>query len=113
MAWYAVYNGVTGRLVSVGQVVADPLSEDLVASLLAGRPGDDEMWDEATRQFVARPVKVLIDRLQDLLTNPAYAEFLTAYNALNPANKQRLRDALIRFLGRARYRAAGEPVELG
>ena len=113
MAWYAVYSSATGRLVSVGQVVADPLAGDWVASLLAGRPGDGEVWDEGARQFVARPAKVLVDRLQDLVTNPDYSDFQTVYNALSAANKKRLADALARLLGRARYRAAGEPVELG
>jgi len=113
MAWYAVYSSATGRLVSVGQVVADPLPGDQVASLLAGRPGDEEMWNEGARLFVARPAKVPVDRLQDLATNPDYAEFQTAYNALSAANRQRLTNALMRLLGRARYRAVGEPVELG
>jgi len=113
MAWYAVHDAVSGRLISVGQVVADPMPLDRVALLLLDRPADTQVWDEALRQFVARPAKVPVDRLQDLVTNPDYAEFKTAYDALSAANRQRLIDALTRLLGHERYRAVGEPVELG
>jgi len=113
MAWYAVHDTLTGRLISIGQVIADPMPPNQVALPLVDRPADTQVWDETLRQFVVRPAKVSVDRLQDLVTNPAYSEFQTAYNALSAANRQRLADALARLLGRARYRAAGEPVELG
>jgi hypothetical protein len=113
MAWYAVHHILTGQLMSVGQVIADPMPTDRIALLLADRPADSQVWDATLRQFVARPFKVLVDRLQDLITNPNYSEFQTAYNALSAPNRQRLANALARLLSRERFRAVGEPVELG
>jgi hypothetical protein len=113
MPWFAVYESTTGRLVSVGQQVADPLPAGLTAAQLGQRPADNQMWDTATRAFVARPAKVLVDRLlTDLLSNPAFSELQTAYNSLSAANKTRIRNGLILFLGRLRWRAQGEAVTL-
>ena len=70
------------------------------------------MWSEAARDYVARPPKVLVDRLQDIISNPAYQDdLITLWNSLNAANRTRLRNGLIRLLGGQRFRAAGEPVE--
>jgi len=70
------------------------------------------MWDAATRSYIARPAKVLVDRLQDLLSDPDYSDWQTVYNALNATRKAQVQAALIRLLGRARYRNPGEPVEI-
>ena len=112
MVWYALYETINGKLVSVGTVIADPLPTGLTSISLPDKPADNQMWDEVTRAFVPRPAKVLVDRLQDILTNPAYADFTTAYNALNTTNKTRLRNMLIKLLGRQRYRSQGEPTEM-
>ena len=113
MAWYAICETASGRLISLGEADVAPVIVGATALTLAGAPDlQVQVWDEATRAFVARPAKVLVDRLQDLLSNPAYADFVTAYNALNAANKTRLRNMLIQLLGRRRWRASGEAVEL-
>jgi hypothetical protein len=114
MTWYAVYVTATGRLVSVGQTVAEPLPDHLQAVTLAGPPADGEMWDATTKAFVARPPKVLVDRLQDIITHPDYADDLQLlWSSLNATQRTRLRNALIRLLGPQRWRAAGESVAIG
>ena len=111
MVWYAVYESATGRLLSVTTLLGD-LPVGVTTLNLAGEPADNQMWDSTTRTFIPRPAKVLVDRLQDILSNPAYADFATAYNVLNAANKTRLRNMLIKLLGRQRYRSQGEPTEM-
>ena|SRR3990167_5317272 len=112
MTWFAVFETLTGRLHSIGEVLADPLPVDLSTLVLAGQPDASQMWDQDTRQFIARPPKVLVDRLQDILTNPNYSEFQTVWNGLNTARKTQLRNAMILLLGPARFRNPTETVEI-
>lgn len=113
MAWYAYIRDADGALLSLG-TVDTPAPAGVTRTELAIIPTDPAwMYDASTRTFIARPVKVLIDRLQDMLTDPAYAEFVTAYNTLNTANRTRIRNGLIRLLGAQRFRAQAEPVEVG
>lgn len=112
MPWYAYIRNTDGALLSLAQAASDP-PPDVTRTLLAVDPTDPAwMYDPATRAFVARPAKVLIDRLQDMLDNPAYADFVTVWQGLNATRKNQLRTMLIRLLGRQRYRAQSEEVEL-
>ena len=106
MSWFAIYEIATGRLVSVATVVAQELRPGLaVRGLGVTRPPDDEMWDEATKRFVPRPVKVLVDRFdEDLLTNVEFRQFQNVYNGLNPGQRKQVRDDLIIWLGDTRLR---------
>lgn len=108
MTWTALYQDATGRLLSVGTVVADQLPAGTVAVVLAEKPRRDQMWDSATRSFVPRPAKVLVDRLVDLRTRARYADFRDVYQRLSAADRTKVRDALALFLGRARYRNQAE-----
>ena len=115
MAWYAIYETLSGRIESVGESESLPVIAGRTALLLVGEPNqgpDGVMWDETTRLFIARPPKVLIDRLQDILTHIDYADFMTAYNSLNAANKTRIRNGFILLLGRHRWRNVDDPVRL-
>ena len=112
MTWYAVYDTVTGHLQSVGEVLASPMPDSLSILVLVSQPDSTVMWDDNTRQFIPRPAKVLIDRLDDILTNPNYSEWQTVWNALNTTRKTQLRNAMIRLLGGARFRNQSEPVEI-
>jgi hypothetical protein len=113
MAWYAVHDA-NGKLCSIGTVMADTLPQGLVAvELPGGKPADDRVWDEMTRSFVARPAKTLRDRLQDILEHADYADLQSVWQSLSPAQRQALRNALIRLLGRERWRNASEPIEIG
>jgi hypothetical protein len=64
--WYAVFESATGRLVSTGTALGE-LPPEQEAIELSGPPRDAEMWDEATRAFVSRPEKVVVDRADDVL----------------------------------------------
>jgi len=113
MLWYALYDTSSGKLESIGSAEELPQLLGKAALLLPEQPDlSAQMWDETSRVFVARPAKVLIDRLDDIQTNPNFADFMTAYNSLNAANKTRLRNMIIRLLGKRRFRASQETVEI-
>jgi hypothetical protein len=111
---YAYYETATGRLVSVG-TDANPSPPAGVTELqIASLPNlATQTWDAATRTFVARPAKVLIDRLDEILTHPDYgADIQALWATLNTTNRTRLRNGLIRLLGRYRFRSQGETLNL-
>lgn len=108
MAWTAVYESATGRLESVGQIVADPLPVGFEAVVLPGRPESGEMWDAGTRWFVSRPIEVLIDRIQDLTNDPVLA---AVWTRLTVSQRQVLRDRLIGLLGPYRLRSPNHGVD--
>ena len=55
--WYAVYETLTGRLVSVGSSVGPDLaSRGLESKEYPSRPDQDGVWNEATLDFDPRPV---------------------------------------------------------
>lgn len=114
MAWYAVCEVISGNLVSIASVLAEPLPAHLIALPLAAQPDlSATRWNAALRLFETRPAKVLRDRWDDLLTNATYTDFQTVYNGLNTANKTRLQNILLRLFGNLRFRNASEAVELG
>ena len=111
--WYAVYMAQTGQLLSLATLVAPVLPVGSTAEQLAGNPlATGLLWDAPTRQFAAMAPSPLIDRFQDLLVDPRYADFVTAWNALNAAQRTALRTALSRLLGRMRYRSVDDQVDL-
>jgi hypothetical protein len=110
MAWYAVYEEATGRLRSLGQVVADPLPAGLVAASLDSLPDlKNRVWDDVARGFVNRPPEVLVDRLQDLVDDPLLG---AVWSRLTVAQRQALRERLVRLLGPRRWRIPTEPVDI-
>lgn len=108
MTWYAVHDA-NGKLVSVGTRLADNLPNGLTVVNLGEADPDLRltMWDETTRMFIARPLPVLIDRLDDLR---AMTGVQVLWNSLSGAQKLVLANALIALLGGARYRKSGQPV---
>jgi hypothetical protein len=105
MSWYYIYSVSDGRLISE----TDTLPTGLVASLsfitLANRADKNVMWDESTRAFIARPAKVLMDRLQDLLDDAGFAD---AYNSLSVARRNAIRNRAITILGTRRFRTSND-----
>ena len=60
MTTYCLYTTATGKLVSIGTVLADPLPADLTALALSaeqaeGLKSGSLKWDEATRSLVPTP----------------------------------------------------------
>lgn len=109
------YEIATGRLLSVGTTwAADPgPGVGFVDYDLPQMPDlSNLMWDEAQLAFVARPAKILVDRFDDLINLPEYADFQTVWNGLSTNRKNTLRNVMIFLLGRRRYRAAGMGITL-
>ena len=73
MAWFLVIEIASGRLFSEGTVLAAVLPAQFKSVDIGTRPADDQMWDEATETFVARPLKVVRDRVDDILEDPVIA----------------------------------------
>lgn len=113
MTYFAIYETASGRLHSIGDVLAAELNPAYTALELPSKPNlKNVMWDEVSKNFIARPPKILADRLEDLQTNPAYEDFRALYASLPQAQRDVLRDAIRRLLGRARYRNQAEAVEI-
>lgn len=107
MACFALYETATGRLHGLGHIVADPLPDGFSVMLVGDDPPDASvMWDEATRSFIPRPPKVVIDRLQDFLARPGVQAI---WDSLTDNQRTAVRTALIRILGSRRYRSEQEP----
>ena len=98
--WYAIYRTSTGRLESLGTVVADDsylASNGLTKMALASAPNFDiEMWDEALRAFVPRPPKIVRDLVEELLVD---AEFPN----VNVAAKDKVRQIARRIFADFRF----------
>ena len=97
--WYAICRASTGRLESLGTVVADDgylAANGLVKIALAKPPDDAEMWDEATRAFVPRPVRVPRDLVEELLGDPEFP-------SVNAAVKDKIRTVARRMFADFRF----------
>lgn len=55
MAWGALYNTTTGRLISIADRFVDPLPGGTAVRTLASPPRPTVVWDETARAFVPRP----------------------------------------------------------
>jgi hypothetical protein len=104
----AVVEDATGRLLSLGTVVTEKLPPGVVV-LTVAEPAQGQMWDATQRAFVPRPVKVLVDRLDDLAAND---DFRAVWQTLNLTQRAAMRRALIWVLGGRRFRSAGERPEV-
>lgn len=109
MSWYYIYQTSDGKLKSETDVLPVGLGTGLDFVTLTNRVDSSVMWDEGTHAFIARPAKVLIDRLQDLLDIPSFAD---AYNALSAARKTAVRNGLIQLLGKRRFRNQADTPEI-
>ena len=111
--WHYLYDSVTGRLLTEA---SEPISSPPSGTAILSRPtraDTPDMWDVSSRAFIPRPPKVLVDRLQDLPTHAQFAGFKTVWESLTPAQKAALRDALIAWLGRARFRNSAASAVIG
>lgn len=100
MSWYVTYIKSTGRPVSFGSIQPVEVPAEMAYVVLPEKPPDSKMWDEATKGFIDRPAKVLRDLLQELLDIPDVVSLL---QSLTPAQRQKLRDAVISKFGEWRY----------
>lgn len=58
MTWHLLYNDATGKAVSIGTVIADPLPDGIVAVVLSDADADalgkTRQWDATTRTVIDR-----------------------------------------------------------
>lgn len=111
MTWYVMYEDKDGRLETESDTEIKPQEGKTVLEFET-RPNVDVrgvMWDEATRSFIPRPQKILVDRLDDLQANP---DFQQIRDVLDEAGKTKLQDIVIGLLGKERLRNANESVEV-
>lgn len=104
MSWFAIVEESTGRLISTGSVIAPVLPLGIIAIPISGPPDPDQMWNAQTQQFVARPPKVLIDRLDDIR---ARSGIIATLQAITPDQRQIIMDTFIWLLGNRRFRVQG------
>lgn len=119
--WYGLINPDTGDLVGVGtETMMGPDTPDrLIVHEFGAQPPNFEthLWNRDTRAMELRPVRVLIDRLDDieawLMSDP---DFATVWNSLSAARRTTLRTGirrvLLRVAGARRFRDQTEPPEL-
>lgn len=95
MTWFAVYEKATGRLVSTGTIVADPLDPGLEKVALATAPDfSAQDWDPAAKALVAKALAAT--RVEMLVGDAAVAAMLTK---LTPAERIALRQKLDDLFG--------------
>ena len=95
MTWFAIYEKATGRLVSTGTVVADPLDPGLEKVALAAAPEfGAQDWDPTAKALVAKaPATTRVDML---VGDAAVAAMLAK---LTPAERIALRQKLDDLFG--------------
>ena len=91
MAWHAVYETVSGRLLAVGS--DEPVAVPVGASerVYAERPDQGAAWDETLRDFVALIPAPILDRIDAILAD-------SDLTSLNAPVRTRIRNALARTL---------------
>lgn len=107
MPEYAIYNTSTGFLISTatGRSVDDfSLRDGLSIVEVANSDRQSVMWDNATRTFIPRPAKVVIDRLDDIQSSGDYTLLQSILIRLSARDEIDLLDEIGKLLGRARYR---------
>jgi hypothetical protein len=109
MPWHYLYDTASGRL--RGESLTPP-DAAVVAALngtvlvLDARALDAQMWDTATRAFVARPAKVLVDRMDDIAADARWDGIRTRLTA---PQRDTLVALITELLGTRRFRRTDDP----
>lgn len=109
MVWRAIVRKTDGTLVSVASVLPESLPSELeVVDLPRAIDWGVETWNPATRTIVPKATDPAdIDRVNDFIGR---ATFLDA--RLTAAQRTQFRTILATFLGKQRFRAPSDPVDL-
>jgi hypothetical protein len=110
--WYTLYDTATGVLrahTSEQGLPSPALPGVTVVPHGPARQDQGNRWNAATRQWVAIPPEVVIDRLQDLAAHPYTAEL---WSRLTAAQRVKLRKVFVWLLGTKRYRRQLEEVAI-
>lgn len=101
MSYFMLYETATGRPISQSSVAADPVRAGYTSLDIGTKPSSDTMWDETTKAFIARPPKVFVDRIDDLMKRPGMDQI---WQSLGSGQRTVLKDAFIWILGKERMR---------
>ena len=114
MAWRCIFDSSTGRLRSVGTVWTEPPRPGTDFRESVDRPDQGpNMWDEATRDWVPRPPKIRLDRMDDLEGHPTFLQFQEVFDTLITQQKVKVRNAIRKMLGTEQFRKVNESLEIG
>ena len=109
--WRAIYRTDNGRLLSVASIWTDPPRPGTSFKEYVDRPDQGEnMWDEVALDWIPRPPQVLIDRWDDLLADP---EFADGHAKIPQPFRKAVEASIKRLLGAERFRLESESVEIG
>lgn len=112
--WRSIYDSSDGRLLSVGSRWTDPPRPGTSFLETADKPDDvANMWDEIARDWIPRPPKIRIDRMDDLETHPTFLQFQDVFDTLTAQQKAKVRNAIRMLLGEEQFRNIGQSVEIG
>lgn len=109
MVWRAIVRKADGTLVSVATVIAETLPAELEAvDLPRSIDWGAETWDPATRTIVPKvPDPADIDRVDDFISRATFLD-----SRLTAGQRTQFRTILGTFLGKQRFRAPSDPVDL-
>ena len=114
MTWRAIFETPSGKLVSIASVWTAPTPPGLDFVEYAERPDvDGVMWDEATTDWVPRPPKIRIDRMDDLEAHPTFLQFQQVFDTLTNQQKAKVRNAIRMMLGTEQFRNVTQGIRIG
>lgn len=91
MSWWAIVEEPSGRLKSVGDVLADPLASALTAILLPSQQDQQGMiWDQVTRTFILHVIVPRPSSVDLVMSQPEI-------QAMNNLNQDRVRTVITRL----------------
>src|SRR6476659_9721483 len=93
MTWRAIYELATGKLVSSGTIVADPLPDGLAAKELPGDPAG-QVWDEVALEFKTSPK-------QTVFSSEEFMDWFTVEEEAKIRDLARTNGLMATFLARA------------
>ena len=89
--------------------MADPPGHLGVVELASRANLDTVMWSSTSRNWIARPQKVLVDRVQELVDDPSLS---AVWSRLTVAQRNVLVNRLRQMLGRERFRNPAETTDI-
>lgn len=109
MVWRAIVRKTDGTLVSLATVIAESLPAELEAvDLPRAIDWGADTWNPATRTIVPKATDPAdVDRVNDFIGRATFLD-----GRLTVAQRTQFRTILATFLGKQRFRAPSDPVDL-
>ena len=97
MTFYMFYEEGTGRPISSSLVIPPRVTSGVGIKEFANPPLDSEMWDEETLEFVPRPAKLQVDRIDEFMSYFSPESF-------SQVQREKIVGLLVEMLGDRRFR---------